>query len=331
MWKPFLPLASLALLASPLACGGSADERAATIRPVSPHGRVAPADRSALGGRVAYSTRAGDIWVMNADGSGRRRVTRSGSGHDFDPSWSPTGRAIVFRTSRGRYRPDPSGSGAEGIFVVDVKSRRERQIQPRTGGLFPAWGPDGELIAFSGLTRRPGDTIHVMTPKGRHVRDLGGGFAGGQEHATWSPDGRRIAFSQHDGDGNWALWVMNRDGGGKRQLTHPRPVVPSGTGGDHAGAWSPDGRRIVYSGGQGAGRDLYVIGAAGSGRYRLTDWPGADGAVAWLPSGAIVFAHFDGDEPLPEWYVVNPDGTNLRSLPWLSGAGDPIDWSVVER
>jgi hypothetical protein len=39
-----------------------------------------------------------------------------------------------------------------------------------------------------------------------------------------------------------------------------------------------------------------------------------------------VFAHFTGDEPLPRWYMVNPDGTDLRSLPWFYGAGEPLDW-----
>lgn len=326
--RAVLSVASAALAALPLACGGSSPETPRTVQPVRPDGPVPAADRSAVRGRVAYGTSAGDIWVMDADGTRRVRVTRSGSGHDFDPSWSPTARALVFRTSRGDYRPDPSGSGAEGIFVVNVKSRVEREIQPRTGGLFPTWSPDGGLIAFSGLTRVPGDTIHVMTPNGGGRRDLGAGFAGAQEHTTWSPDGGRMAFSQHDGDGNWALWVMNRDGSGKRRLTHPAPAVPSGTGGDHPGAWSPDGARIVYSSGQGAARDLFVIDSDGSRAYRLTDWPGADGAVAWLPSGEIVFAHFDGDEPLPAWYLVNPDGTNLRSLPWFSGAGDPLDWIV---
>jgi Tol biopolymer transport system component len=294
---------------------------------VSPAGPIPTASRAAVHGRVALSTRGGDIWVMNANGSSRRRVTRSGRGIDFDPSWSPTGRSIVFRTSRGHYLPDPNGSGAEGIFVVDTRTRREREIQPRRGGLFPAWSPDGRLIAFSGLRGgRRGDTIHVMTPRGTRVRDLGGGSVAAQECATWSPDGRKIAYCAHGGDGNWALWVMNRDGSGKRQLTHPALVAPPGSGGDYPHAWSPDGKQIVYSSGQFTGRELYLINSDGTGMRRLTDWPGADGASAWLPSGEIVFAHFGGDERLPHWYLVRPDGSGLCSLPWLYGAGDPLDW-----
>jgi Tol biopolymer transport system component len=149
-----------------------------------------------------------------------------------------------------------------------------------------------------------------------------------QEGLAWSPDGRGIAFSAHEYDGNWAIWTMNPDGSSRRQLTHPTPVEPRGIGGDYVGAWSPDGKQITYSSGQFTRRDLCVMNADGIGVYRLTDWPGADGAVAWLPSGEIVFAHFRGDEPFPEWYLVKPDGTGLRALPWLRSGGDPLDWIV---
>ena len=84
---------------------------------------IPPAALSNLHGRIAYSTRRGDIWVMNADGTRRRRITHSGAGFDFDPSFSPDGRRIVFRTSRGRYAPDTRSIGLQGIFVVNVRTR----------------------------------------------------------------------------------------------------------------------------------------------------------------------------------------------------------------
>jgi hypothetical protein len=70
---------------------------------------------SGLAGRIAYNGVDGDIWVMDADGAYRHQLTRSGPGADFDPSWSPDGRRIVFRSSRGRHLPDRARLGLDGI------------------------------------------------------------------------------------------------------------------------------------------------------------------------------------------------------------------------
>jgi Tol biopolymer transport system component len=279
---------------------------------------------STLHGRITYSTRAGDIWVINANGTGRRRVTRSGHGLDFDPDFAPDGKRIVFRTSRGRYARDRYSIGLEGIFVLDVRTRRERQIQPWTGGLFPAWSPDGRTIAFSGLRSdgAPVDTIQLMSPTGAGRVDLG---APG-ECATWSPDGSLLAYCSHGGDGNWAVWVMRPDGSGRHQLTHPRLVPPAGANGDAPADWSPDSKRILYSSVVKGDREIFVMNADGSDHRRLTRWRGGDSPGSWLPDGRIVFGHFRGSEPLPHWYLMRPDGSHVRSRPWLYGAGDPLDW-----
>lgn len=47
-----------------------------------------------------------------------------------------------------------------------------------------------------------------------------------------------------------------------------------------------------------------------------------------LTTERLVFSHFDGDEPMPKWYMVKPDGKELRALPWSKAAGDPLDWIV---
>jgi TolB protein len=284
-----------------------------------------PVHKSKLFGRIAYSSRTGDIWVMNANGTCRHQVTHSGRGNDFDPSWSPDGQHLVFRTSRGHYLPDEYGNGLEGLFTIDVDGRNEREIEPPTGGMFADWSPRGDKIAFSGL--RPGrtfDTLFLMNPDGSGVQDLGTQW--GSEGAVWSPDASKIQYGAHNGDGNWAIWTMNADGSAQRQLTHPRLVRPAGSRGDNPGPWSPDGTRIAYSHWQNGGREVWIMNADGTRQHRVTHWHGGDSPVAWLPNGRIVFEHFRFDEPRPHWYWMKPNGTGMRSLPLLNGIGDPIEW-----
>ena len=286
---------------------------------------IRPAARSSMHGRIAYNSKRGDIWVMRADGAHRRRVTRGPRGKvDFDPDFSPDGKRIVFRSERGRQPPDPYGVGYNAIFVVRLDGTHLRQINPRSGGLFPTWSPRGNEIAFSGAaTGNPMvDDIELMSPSGTNVRDLG---VPGEE-AMWSPDGSRIAYASHRGDGNWAVWVMGANGSSPRQLTFPVLTPPAGMNGDSTGAWSPDGSKIVYSSVIAGDRELYVMNVDGSDKRRITHWHGGDAPNAWLPDGRIVFAHFARSAPLPRWYLIRADGTALRSLPWLYGASDPLDW-----
>jgi dipeptidyl aminopeptidase/acylaminoacyl peptidase len=189
-------------------------------------GSAAPTPARNLRGLIAYSTPAGDIWVADADGSNRRQVTRTRDpAFDFDPSLSPDGRRVVFRTSRGRYTPDPNGTGVQGIFVVDLDGSHERQIQPPRGGLFPDWSPDGRRIAFSTLRANGTETIVTTDPDGTHVHDTG--VVGG-ECAEWSPDSSRLAYCHHPGNGDFDVWVMNADGSPPAAPDpHPRPGLPA--------------------------------------------------------------------------------------------------------
>jgi hypothetical protein len=49
----------------------------------------------------------------------------------------------------------------------------------------------------------------------------------------------------------------------------------------------------------------------------------------WFPDGRILFADYPhgGD---PRWYVVQPDGSGLRSVPVLDGVQPIVDWTPVQ-
>jgi hypothetical protein len=66
--------------------------------------------------------------------------------------------------------------------------------------------------------------------------------------------------------------------------------------------------------------------ADGSGKTRLTHSPAAEATVVWLPDNRIVYTSYPANASQPAWFLMNPDGHRIRSLPQLKGAGDPIDW-----
>ncbi|MFL0354858.1 amidohydrolase family protein [Erythrobacter sp. GH1-10] len=92
--------------------------------------------------------------------------------------------------------------------------------------------PDGRTIAFSML----GD-IYTMPITGGTPTRISEGLAW-EVHPRFSPDGSRIAFTSDRGGGD-NIWVMNRDGSDKRQITKEDFRLMNQP------TWSPDGEFIA--------------------------------------------------------------------------------------
>ncbi|MGQ0765359.1 MAG: TolB family protein [Gemmatimonadota bacterium] len=93
--------------------------------------------------------RAVELFVMNADGSGQRQVTRLG-GANFGPSWSPDGRRIIFSSNHQSPR-----SGNFDLFLVDAAASNAGPSQveqvtfsPVFDG-FPMFSPDGRRLIWA--------------------------------------------------------------------------------------------------------------------------------------------------------------------------------------
>lgn len=283
--------------------------------------------------RLERGQRIRALYVMRADGSGRRRLSpRSlvvAEDADVGITWSPNGSRIAFEAAR---------SLRTGIWVVRPDGSRLRQL---ARGRDPVWSPRNDLIAFQGgsgisvipagggrprrLTRSANDGFHAWSPDGRALALLrnfetrltqvlytvsvrGGALRriyGGQRDVTitrrpdWSPDGQRLVFSS--GRGEFFVHVARARGGGLRRLRR----------GDWP-AYSPDGRRIAFT----VGSVLHVMSPDGSRPRRVRSEGSSqfqEGPV-WSPDGrTFVYATVRLESDL-EIAIVNGDGSRLRAL-----------------
>jgi Tol biopolymer transport system component len=264
---------------------------------------------SFLPGSFAFTIASGDLWVERGDGSDRHRVTRSGAGVDLSPTWAPDASQLAYRHSTG------TGGGprdTDMIRIVHADGSGERDL---IEGSFPAWSPDGALIAFRGVE---GVDLAVIRPDGSGLRSLG---SPGSECPVWSPDGTRTLYCRNqDVSGlvsdDWNVWVMERDGSDQRQLTKD-PAR------DYPIAWSPDGSRIVFFSDRDGRGASYVMVADGSGVVPVTEATDLSSVNVWLPDGRFIISSAAGAPP--EWYLLDTGG-GRQHLPQLSGAFDPIAW-----
>jgi Tol biopolymer transport system component len=172
----------------------------------SPHGR-----RIAF---VAPDWPAASVWVMRPDGTGKTLVATPPRDDRslFAPAWSPDGQLLAFCVGTAADSTVKPGYLA---IINRYRGRFTRLLQ----GLNPSfvdWSPDGKrlAVAFDPVTNDPHGLanvrVGVFNLRTRHLRQLHFGA-----HPTWSPDGRRITFT--DGRG---IWVINTNGTGAHRITH---------------------------------------------------------------------------------------------------------------
>jgi Tol biopolymer transport system component len=167
------------------------------VRVLVPHGMEpvwSPDGRWLAFTREAPGTGYPSIWRVRADGTGRRRVSRFGTGLDAPrpslPSWSPDSRRIVFNA---QYTVDgpPNDAGEPptdtGVFVARRDGSKPRRLRANTGFTGPAWSSDGRRIAL--VTE--GGAIGVMSPRGGPLRVLRRGLDV-RGRLQFSPDGKRL-------------------------------------------------------------------------------------------------------------------------------------------
>lgn len=239
------------------------------------------------------STPAEEVYVVTADGSNLRRLTRN-SRRDVAPDWLPDGRVVFLSCP-------PSEDEPPTCDLVAIRPDGGRRVKlAELGFTFDLdVAPDGRRIAYSQLEEQSHFQhfeLHTADLDGANDRQLTDDETGDGSPA-WSPDGERIAFVSnraksarclfHDCAGyTTELYVMDADGGEVARLTETPHEEASPS-------WSPDGTKIVYSRilDEDEDHELWVMNADGSCPTKLL-------SGAW--------------DTMPDWY--GPAGARSRPL-----------------
>jgi Tol biopolymer transport system component len=146
------------------------------------------------------------VFVMNADGTHKRRVAAKEPDYNETPAWSSRG-VIAFIGGDG------------GISTVSASGKGLRRLGPDDGRdtRALAWSPDGTKLAFG---HGDGDyEVFVMNADGTRLKNLTNNEKIQDEWPSWSPDGKAIAFISNRDEGLDQVFAMRADGSGQTQLT----------------------------------------------------------------------------------------------------------------
>jgi TolB protein len=234
------------------------------------------------------------LCIINADGTGWRRLTTTDGVRSYYPSFAPDGKSVVFSSNLdGNFK----------LYEIDMSGH----VTPlgNTIGIAPEISPDNKQVVFTNNDGQS-DMIWVMDRDGSHYRKL---YADAWD-PTWSPDGSRILFATNIA-GKPQLASISLDGTGFQQITD----LPDLRG---RSDWSADGQHIVTYSGKPWARELYILNPDGSALRQLTPSGGNSQGPGFSPDGQwVVFtAYYDaiGNNNGCEIYIMRIDGSQPKRL-----------------
>lgn len=222
-----------------------------------------------------------EIYVMNADGSDLRQMTRHPEA-DYNPRWSPDGKTILFLSTRenGVQVWMMPAEGGEPYKLTDISTSVED----------PRWSPDGKHFLFSSMVFPEcgdDDDCNEKLSKDMEEGPIQAHLADELLYRHWNfwKDGKRTH-----------TFIFNVEEKTHRDLTPGDYDSPSfALGGGRGYVFSPDGKEVCFVSNRDSNeyettnKDLWIVPTAGGATINITDENEAyDGEPAYSPDGRYI-------------------------------------------
>ena len=166
-------------------------------------------------------------------------VGLGGAGSGSRPVWSSDGKQIMLSLiSSGK----PPWVHATRRVHIDGTGLEELPVPPED--TVQDWSSDGRWLVTASSRGAKNDSwqLYIMRPDGteqRRITEEGNPF-----YARFSPDGRRVLYTDNGRGEQSGIWVVDADGKNARLVF---PVAPPPLVAVASACWSPDGKRIAIT------------------------------------------------------------------------------------
>ncbi|HKW24462.1 MAG TPA: protein kinase [Terriglobales bacterium] len=250
--------------------------------------------------------------VTDRDGAGAKAILQAPPTYEYvHPRWSPNDHTIAYEHAAAIWADD--------VYTVNVSGGKPRQVTTEgdlMNGL--AWTQDGSGIVYSSARN---NTVLYLPIMHLWFKRLDGGppqqltFG---EDSYEGPDtgdnGTILASYRHM---HYDIWKYPVAGTATENVRNGERVTQQ-TGQVQTPSLSPDGNQMAYLSDSGGHGNIWVMRLDNRQIRQLTyerDAGVTVGVPIWSPDGkSIAFARITGGARLVSYYMVNPDGSNVREV-----------------